>query len=265
MGPNLTAPFTTSFSTADPVNTPNGLNTGSPLVGMALADAVTDLRNANIPLDAPLRGYQYETRGGEKIPIHGGPGTLAAVQRDRRPVGRRSRATRTCRTGRASSWPRSSRAIASCPVRSRTFTTYGQTEDQGSPHASDFTRAFSEKRWLDYRFCQRDIIRDPELSIVDLGDRCTPRSAFLSVRVRHGGRAARIRFATRRRAGGVGKVLIDVRRAAGGAPLVRLSGGAAITWRRRLRAGEYVARVSARGPFGSRTRARSRSPSAAGA
>ena len=29
---------------------------------------------ASIPLDAPLRGYQYERRGGEQIPIHGGPG-----------------------------------------------------------------------------------------------------------------------------------------------------------------------------------------------
>ena len=42
----------------------------------ALADAVTDLKGAGIPLDAPLRDFQYEKRGDEQIPIHGGPGTV---------------------------------------------------------------------------------------------------------------------------------------------------------------------------------------------
>ena len=59
-----------------PVNTPRGLNTDNPLVGRALADAVTDLAGAGIPLDGTLRDFQYDTRGGKRIPIHGGPGTL---------------------------------------------------------------------------------------------------------------------------------------------------------------------------------------------
>jgi acyl-homoserine-lactone acylase len=74
--PAVPSPFTTPFSAMDPVNTPNGLNVLLPTVQAALADAVTDLKNANIPLDAPLGDFQYEKRGDEKIPIHGGPGTL---------------------------------------------------------------------------------------------------------------------------------------------------------------------------------------------
>src|SRR5207248_6907813 len=70
--------FSTAFDANDPVNTPRGLNSGSPQVKQALADAVTDLRSNNIPLDAPLRGYQYAKRGNEAIPIHGGPGPLGA-------------------------------------------------------------------------------------------------------------------------------------------------------------------------------------------
>ncbi len=66
--------FSTPFDANDPVNTPSGLDIASPKVQQALADAVTDLQGAGIPLDAPLRGYQYEKRGDEKIPIHGGPG-----------------------------------------------------------------------------------------------------------------------------------------------------------------------------------------------
>ena len=71
-------------SAADPVNTPRGLNTDSPLVGTALADAVTDLAGAGIPLDGTLRQFQYETRGGKRIPIHGGPGHARRLQRDQR-------------------------------------------------------------------------------------------------------------------------------------------------------------------------------------
>lgn len=47
---------------------------GGGIVGQALAEAVRDLSNAGIPLNAPLRGYQFERRGSEEIPIHGGPG-----------------------------------------------------------------------------------------------------------------------------------------------------------------------------------------------
>ena len=46
------------FNPNDPVNTPRGLNTEDPQVRAALADAVSDLRSAGIPLDAPLRDHQ---------------------------------------------------------------------------------------------------------------------------------------------------------------------------------------------------------------
>ena len=96
------SPFRNPFSASDPVNTPNGLNTDNGDVRKALADAVTDLQGASIPLDAPLRDFQYEKRGDEKIPIHGGPGTVGDLQRDQRHVGPEGRATRPSRTARAS-------------------------------------------------------------------------------------------------------------------------------------------------------------------
>ena len=68
--------YTTQFDFADPVYTPRGLNIANPAVEQSFADAVSDLRNAGIPLDAPLRDWQYERRGSEKVPIHGGPGTV---------------------------------------------------------------------------------------------------------------------------------------------------------------------------------------------
>ena len=47
-----------------------------------------------------------------------------------------------------------------CPVRALTFLTYGESEDQSSPHACDYTRAFSRKRWNEVPFCRADIRRE---------------------------------------------------------------------------------------------------------
>ncbi len=150
--------YTTPFSAADPVNTPRGLNVANPLVRQALADAVTDLEGAGIPLDAGLRGYQYEVRGGKKIPIHGGPGTLGVfnainVRWDPENDG-------------YGDVPHGSSFImaaqfngpkAACPVKAGTFVTYGQTENQLSKHASDYTRAFSRKDWNEVPFCRAQL------------------------------------------------------------------------------------------------------------
>ena len=159
------------FSLDDPVRTPNGLNTENPAVGQALADAVTDLQGADIPLDAPLRGYQYDNRGGEDIPIHGGPGTLGlfnAINVNWNPDAGYPNVPHGSSFIAAMAF----RGRGRCPVRARTFVTYGQSENQASPHASDYTRAFSEKDWNHVPFCGYEIRRDPGLQVerVSTGD-----------------------------------------------------------------------------------------------
>ena len=147
------------FSASDAVNTPGGgLNIANPLVSVALADAVADLNAAGLPLDAPLEGVQTETRGGEAISIHGGPGGLGvfnAISAPWQPD-----------DGGYPNIPHGGSFIMSteftgkkCPVRADTFVTYGQTENQDSPHASDYTKAFSEKNWHDAPFCASDVQR----------------------------------------------------------------------------------------------------------
>ena len=145
------------YSNADPVNTPSGLNVANPLVGVALADAVTDLEGAGIPLDAGLRGYQYETRGGEQIPIHGGPGGLGVFNAIS--AGWRADSGYPD-VGHGSSFIMAAQfRNGPCPVRAGTFVTYGQTENQDSPHAGDYTRAFSEKDWNRAPFCAGEVRR----------------------------------------------------------------------------------------------------------
>jgi acyl-homoserine-lactone acylase len=139
------------------VNTPRGLNTANPLVGRALADAITDLKGAGIPIDAGLRGQQYSIRGGKKIWIHGGPHALGNFNVMTAPW--------DPKTGYGDIEHGSSFIMAAqftggkCPVRAGTFVTYSESENQSSRHASDFTRAFSKKRWNPAPFCSRDVRR----------------------------------------------------------------------------------------------------------
>ena len=150
--------YTRPYDNGDPVNTPSGLNTLNPAVRRALTDAIGDLNAAKIPLEDPLRNWQYETRAGEKIPIHGGPGGVGVfnainvqwnVENGYGNVPHGSSFVMVAGfTGKKS-----------CPVAADTFVTYGQSENQRSKHAADYTKAFSEKRWNSTRFCDRDVRR----------------------------------------------------------------------------------------------------------
>jgi acyl-homoserine-lactone acylase len=150
--------FTQPFDPSDGVHTPSGLNTLNPLVQAALADAVSDLEGAGIALDAPLGQHQYEVRGGRRIPIHGGPGSAGVfnainVSWDPKEDGYGD-------VPHGSSFVMAAQFVAGrCPVEAGTFVTYGQSENQRSKHASDYTRAFSQKRWNRVPFCQREVRR----------------------------------------------------------------------------------------------------------
>ena len=97
----------------------------NPLVGSALADAVTDLEGAGIPLDAPLRRRPVRRRAAaSRSRSTAAPAASASSTRSTRPGTRARRLRRRRRTAPASSWPRSSPA-GKCPVDAGTFVTYG--------------------------------------------------------------------------------------------------------------------------------------------
>jgi acyl-homoserine-lactone acylase len=160
---DLTA-FSTPFNANDPVNTPSGLNILSPTVQQSLADAVTDLRNAGIPLDAPLRGYQYEKRGTERIPIHGGPGdpngdfnaiNVSWVGSGPEPG--------YPNVPHGSSFVMVTSFTDGCPD-DRSILTYSQSENPNSPYFADQTRMFSNKEWVDPDFCASEVENDSSLT-----------------------------------------------------------------------------------------------------
>jgi acyl-homoserine-lactone acylase len=161
--------FVNQFDANDPVHTPNGLNVSNPVVEQSFADAVTDLRNAGIPLDAPLRGYQYERRGSEKIPIHGGPGSVGVFNAIN--VGW-SPPSGYPNVPHGSSFVMAAQFTddSSCPVDTRTILTYSQSTNPDSPYFADQTRMFSNKEWVNEAYCESQIAADPNLQVQTISD-----------------------------------------------------------------------------------------------
>lgn len=157
------------FSAADPVRTPNTLNTGAPGFATALADAVTELKGAGIALDAPLGKNQFVVRGSERLPIHGGTESIG-VWNKVEPVwdakgGGYTEVAHGSSHIQAVGWDKSR-----CP-KARTLLTYSQSSNPNSPHYSDQTRLYADERWVTSRFCEKDIMRDPKLKVVKVRER----------------------------------------------------------------------------------------------
>ncbi len=149
------------FDPNDPVDTPRGLNTENPDVRRALGEAVQELRDSGIPLDAPLRGYQYEKRGSEEIPIHGGPGTLGVFNAINVSF---SDGKGYPNVPHGSSFVMATRFTDNCP-KSRSILTYSQSTNPNSPHFADQTEMYSDKRWVDMLFCRKEIESAPGLEV----------------------------------------------------------------------------------------------------
>lgn len=146
--------FKVPFDIADPVNTPNTLDTANPAVLQALGKAVISLTDAGIPLDAPLGEVQTERRGDEVIPIHGGTGAEGAFN----VIGA------TLGTGGSGDVSFGSSFVMVAEMgrtgpRSRAVLTYSQSTDPTSPHFADQTRLYSAKRWVDLPYRPGDVTR----------------------------------------------------------------------------------------------------------
>ncbi|QHC22363.1 penicillin acylase family protein [Streptomyces sp. GS7] len=157
------------FSAADPVATPNTLDTSEPGFGRALADAVGELRAAGIPLDAPLGDHQFVVRDGRRIPLGGGTERLG-VWNKVEGVWDAARGGYTEVSTGSSFLQAVGFDGSGCPV-ARTLLTYAQSSDPNSPHHSDQTRLFSAGRMVRERFCERDILASPQLRVVRVAER----------------------------------------------------------------------------------------------
>lgn len=152
------------FSAADPLNTPRTLDTATPAFATALADAVQELDGAGIGLDEPLGAHQFVVRGGTRIPVPGGTEALGVWNKVESvwdaPAGGYTEVVTGSSHIQAVGWDGSR-----CPV-ARTLLTYSQSSNPNSAHYADQTRLFSQEKWVDFRFCERDIRSSPALKVV---------------------------------------------------------------------------------------------------
>jgi acyl-homoserine-lactone acylase len=156
------------FSAADPVNTPNTLNTDAPGFATALADAVAELRAAGIALNSPLGAHQFVVRNGKRIPVPGGTEGLG-VWNKVEPVWDTAQGGYTEVTTGSSHIQAVGWNGTDCPV-ARTLLTYSQSSNPDSAHYSDQTRLFSGEKWVTARFCEKDILSSPALRTFRVGE-----------------------------------------------------------------------------------------------
>ena len=173
------SPWANGFNAANPVNTPNTLNTTDPLVQKAFGDAVNDLKGTGIPFDAPLGRYQFEMRGTTRIPIHGGEadpnGEFNAIDL---PFDASVPGYRNVVEGSSFVQVVSFNGTP-CPD-TRTILTYSQSADPTSPFYADQTAMFSRKEWKVDEFCDAQVAADPTTVTTVLTD-ATPAAAVATL------------------------------------------------------------------------------------
>jgi acyl-homoserine-lactone acylase len=147
------------------LNTPRDLNTENPRTHNSLGLAVKELRDAGIPLAAPLGDHQSEPRGDERIPIHGGPGKIGVFNQIEAPFAGSEGFPDVVH---GTSFLMAAELTGRCP-RVRTILAYSQSTDPTSPFHADQTRLFSARRWVRGRFCEEEIRRAPGLRVTRLG------------------------------------------------------------------------------------------------
>jgi acyl-homoserine-lactone acylase len=156
--------FRVPFSPAHPLTTPRTLNTASPAIRRALADAVQEMRALHLPLSLRLGAVQHVTAGRRRIPIEGcdddeGCFNVASVSGDE-----------LQRDGSYGSVIEGSSFIMAIDLtpagpRTRTILTYSESANPASPHFSDQTILYSRKRWVTERFTAAQIAADPALQV----------------------------------------------------------------------------------------------------
>jgi acyl-homoserine-lactone acylase len=161
--------YTVPFDPADPINTPRGLATTNPRVADALKNAVADLRDTGVPLDAAYRHYQYAIRAGERIPIpggHHGVGQYNVIHNKLGWVPGEGYPDIVIGSSFVM-WVQFDKA----GLEGRTVMTYSQSNNPTSQHHSDQTKLFSAKESKPLLFREAEILADPNLEITRI---CQP-------------------------------------------------------------------------------------------
>ena len=148
----------TDFDPADPISTPSGfaLAEGSNYqrIAEALSTALQNLEGANVDPSAPFGEVQFAERTGVRIPIHGGlddMGVFGVIKGGLSDGGYRSINGGNTYI-QAVSWDETE-----CPLAEGVLAP-SQSNDPESDHFSDQTAVYSNKEWIQFPFCESDVV-----------------------------------------------------------------------------------------------------------
>ena len=164
--------YAVPFNPVDPVGTPRGLNAAQAGVVTRvmgeLAYTVKFFADNGIALDRPWGQVQFDTRNGERIPVHGGSG-VSGVYNAITPSTLVPNVGFTPILG-GSSYIQSVTFTPSGPD-ARAVVTYSQSTDPANPNYADMTKLFSNYGWVTMPFAEGDIRRDPNLQVLKLREK----------------------------------------------------------------------------------------------
>lgn len=157
--------WTVPYNPTDPVNTPSGLNPGYAVAYSALADAVKELNENGIPLDATFETHQISEYGSRNTPLHGGEGTLGLFNAMRQ-------SWKGTHIGAGRSGPSFVQVTqffkdGSCPD-DRTLLLGSQRSEDAWDRADEQQEKYSEGEWVDPPFCDDELEAEPKESITEL-------------------------------------------------------------------------------------------------
>ena len=174
--------FAKPFDRKKPISTPNGLAQEETIL-VALGQAVKELTEANISLDAPLRDLQFTLKNGKKIPIHGGNSregilSIAAYGANSTMLPGISKGeeinsvTGLMKEGYVVNYGTSFlMAVELTPKgpECQAIMSFSQSIDPESPYFSDQTKLYSNKEWRACHYSQEAILADPALRTYSVG------------------------------------------------------------------------------------------------
>jgi acyl-homoserine-lactone acylase len=151
-----------AFNPADPLSTPSKLNTANPQILTALADAVENLQQHHVPLDASLGQVQHVTRNGTNIPIPGCETCYGAIDAY---DGQNSlyKGFSYGQVDYGNSLVMTTELTSQGPV-SQGILTYSEATNPKSPWYANMTKLYSQKRWVPLAFTSTQLERQHGLS-----------------------------------------------------------------------------------------------------
>ncbi|MBS2011692.1 MAG: penicillin acylase family protein [Deltaproteobacteria bacterium] len=149
--------YKVAFDPANPVETPRDLDTALPSITQAFGAAIKAVADAGFAVDAARSAFSWrEGKNGERIPVPGGQqrtGNFTIAQA-------RSYVLKPNTGYGPLNYGNSYMQVVGLKpgsVEAYTFVTYSESTDPASPHFDDYTREYSQKKWLKAAFTEAEI------------------------------------------------------------------------------------------------------------